>query len=600
MLYIRLLAVGSAVALAFASFAASAATLDVMKFGADPTGARPTQKEIFNAVAAAKPGDVVFFPKGVYALSKFIWIGEKKKVVLRGEEGTVIRMHCNPRGAENESSGAFYFYHCEDVALENFTVTTDNPIGCVGRVAAVDAKAHTLDFRIDEPFPATGEEHFFQLNTCDDEGTPDAALEVHASIKPRTSPDGTTRHVGLDYTMVGERLARITIPKWASLAAVTNGHRMLVRYFRNGGGPVVLNGVKRGRIEDVEIERTPSTGCMILPPSEDLVFRRFSIRPRAGDPNVCASNSDGIHFVGCAGSVTLVDCHFKGLGDDALNVHSLGGVVKSFDAATRAFEFVRRTTERKETPLSVGWASAGDSIAVYDPATLALRGRLKVETIDKGRGKAAPGGIVPRVGDLLANERNYPVVRITGCSVENTRARAFLLQTRKLTLENCRFRGLKSAAVILACDMVFWDEMGPFEDAVVRNCTFEKCARRFNGDHLLGALVVRAKHDGGPADYPAGVHRNLRVEGNSFSDIGTSAIYVESTDGVTIRGNRFARCATDPNPPPETRSPIRLRNCAHVNVEGNDSDRPAEGLVTGIDDSQRLAEVLPPKGWRRW
>ncbi len=565
-----------------------AAVLDVTSFGADPTGARPAQAEIYKAVAAAKPGDVVFFPKGTYALQKRIWVGEKRDLVLRGEKGTVIQMHCNPCGDERESSGAFCLYRCEDVAVENFTVTTDNPIGCVGRVVAVDANARTIDYRIDAPFPATGAEHFFQLNTCDGEGSPDAALEIHQKIV-RTAADGKEAFVGLPYTMAGERLARITIPKGPSLAAVTNGHRMLVRYFREGEGPLVLNAVKRVRIENVEVERTPSTGCVIVPPSEDLVFRRFSIRPRADDPHVCASNSDGIHFVGCAGSVTLEDCHFKGLGDDALNVHSLGGEVKAFDAATGAFEFIRRSTDRKERQLSGGWASAGDSIAVYDPETLALRGRLTLASFEKGRGAAAPGGLAPRVGDLVANERNYPDVRIANCSVENTRARAFLLQTRRFTIENCRFRGLKSAAVILACDMVFWNEMGPFEDAVVRDCTFEKCAKRFNGEHLLGALTVRAKHDGGPSDYPAGVHRNLRVVGNSFDDIGTSAIYVEATDGIEIRGNRFARCARDPNPPPATRYPVRLRNCANADVADNAFDGDAAKIL--LDE-----KLLPPKG----
>lgn len=557
-----------------------AAVLDVTSFGADPTGSRPSQAEIGKAISAARPGDVVFFPKGVYALRKHIWVGERKNLVLRGEPGTVIQMHCDPRGREYDSSGAFYLHKCEDVAVENFTITTDNPIGCVGRVEAVDPVAKTVDFRIDPPFPASGEEHFFQVNTCDDEGTPDAAVEAHQKIERRTLPDGRVAFVGLDYCMVGERLARITLPKWASLAAVTNGHRMIVRYFREGDGPLVLNGVRRVRIENFEVERTPSMGCVVVPPSSDLVFRRFSIRPRADDPNVCASNSDGIHFVGCSGSVTLEDCHFKGLGDDALNIHSLGGEVKAFDPTTGAFEFIRRSTDRKECALSDGWATAGDTVAVYDPKTLLLRGEVSLRSFGKGgKGTIAVGGFAPRVGDLVANARNYPTVRIANCSVENTRARAFLLQTRKFTIENCRFRGLKSAAVLLACDMVYWNEMGPFEDAVVRNCTFEKCAKRLTAERMLGVLTVRTQHNGGPADYPAGVHRNLRVLDNTFDDIGPSAIYVESTDGLEIRGNRFTRCARNPNPPPETRYPVRLRNCAHATVEGNAFDGDSEKMV---------------------
>ena len=569
---------------------AQASVIDVTTYGADPSGVRQSHEEIRKAVIAAKLGDVVFFPRGTYALRKRIWIGEKKGVVLRGEEGTVIQMHCDPYASERESSGAFYLHKCEDVAIENFTITTDNPIGCVGRVLAVDAANKTVDFRIDKPFPASGKEHFFQVNTCDDEGTPDAAVEAHKKIEKQTLPDGSEAFVGLSYQMVGERLARITLPKWVSLAAVTNGHRMLVRYFREGEGPFILNAVRRVRIENVEVERTPSTGCVVVPPSEDLVFRCFSIRPRADDPNVCASNSDGIHFVGCAGSVTLEDCHFKGLGDDALNVHSLGGEIKAFDPATGAYEFIRRSTDRKERAMSDGWATAGDTVAVYDPETLIQRGVVSLQSFGNGgKGTLASEGFTPRVGDLVANARNYPTVRIANCSVENTRARAFLLQTRKFTIENCRFRGLKSAAVLLACDMVFWNEMGPFDDAVISNCTFEKCAKRLTAERMLGVLTVRTRHDGGPANYPAGVHRNLRVLGNTFDNIGPSAIYAESTDGIEIRGNRFTRCAQNPNPPPEARSPVRLRNCANVSVKDNVFDGDSEKIVSE-------EKLLPPKG----
>ena len=277
--------------------------------------------------------------------------------------------------------------------------------------------------------------------------------------------------------------------------------------------------------------------------------------------------------------MTLEGCHFKGLGDDALNVHSLGGEVKTFDAATGAFEFIRRSTDRKERQLSGGWASAGDSIAVYDPETLALRGRLTLASFEKGRGATAPGGFAPRVGDLVANERNYPDVRIANCSVENTRARAFLLQTRKFTIENCRFRGLKSAAVILACDMVFWNEMGPFEDAVVRDCTFEKCG--MNGSPAnLGALTVKTSHDVHPGTDPAGVHRDIRIVGCRFTNCGNSGVFVSSTDGVKVRDNMSSRCSvrrfSEKNE--NTLYGIWLNNCANVSIDGNTTDKDAKYL----------------------
>lgn len=49
---------------------AGGATVRVTDFGADPTGAQPSQDAIQRACRAAQKGDTVLFPRGVYALRK--------------------------------------------------------------------------------------------------------------------------------------------------------------------------------------------------------------------------------------------------------------------------------------------------------------------------------------------------------------------------------------------------------------------------------------------------------------------------------------------------------------------------------------------------
>ena len=68
--------------------------------------------------------------------------------------------------------------------------------------------------------------------------------------------------------------------------------------------------------------------------------------------------------------------------------------------------------------------------------------------------------------------------------------------------------------------------------------------------------MVRAAHDGRGEGYPAGVHRNLTISGNSFRACGGSAICVSSTDNVVITGNRFDSRDTDSN--------VRLVNCSNI------------------------------------
>jgi len=553
-----------------------AATLNVIDFGADPTGVRPSHWEIRKAIDKAKPGDVVFFPKGRYFIEKNLWVGIKSKITLRGEPGTVIVCHCDPCGDPLEASDGFHLYHCEDMVVENFNFTTDNPIGCVGTIVGTDPKTHTVDFGIDDAFPVTGREHFFQVNTYEGDGTPDGALEAHQDIQKKQLPDGSTVYEGLPYRLVAPRVTRIQLPKWASVSAVTNGHRMLVRYFRVSACPLSLDSVKRARVENFEIERTPFVGCVITPPSEDITFRRFSIRPKQGDPNVCASNADGIHFNACGGSIVLEDCHFVGLGDDAFNVHCMGAEVKSYDSTTGKVEFQCRTgTERTPCKITPNWAEVGHFIEFYDAKTLRLKGkaRLKAFVNDRsGRGELDLNGYHPQVGEFAANGNYFPSVRISNCSVRNTRARAFLLQTRNVLVENCRFYGLKSAAILFACDMVFWNEMGPVVNAEVRNCRFEKCAKGWPGrsEHYYGALAVKGRHGDGLSDAPAGLHRDIRFINNTFEDIGSNPIFVEATEGVEIRGNRYHNCANDKDLPLEMLAkPVRTHNCANVKTDRN-------------------------------
>lgn len=574
----------------FLSGLASAETLRVTDFGADPTGAQPSQDAVMRACRAAQKGDTVLFPCGVYAFRKGVRVENLQNVTLAGEPGAVIRMHNNPEGPESESSGGFSVNNSRSVRIERLRLTTDNPIGCAGRIVAKDAAARTVDFRIDAACAFTGREHVFQIDTCDEEGAPDRALETHEAIRAVTNDVGAVRHEGLAYTRLGERLIRLSLPSWASVQAVTNGHRALLRYSRSSGTAFWISNVRGLTLEDIEISRTAAMGMVLAPGTADVTLRRFCIRMAADDPALHASNSDGVHVFGCEGTLRLEDCHFKGLGDDAFNVHAMGGEIAQFDAAQGRATLILRLVDRKPLALPSGWARAGDAVDVYDPQTLRVKGSLRLLQYRDGAVSFAPVKFTLAKGDIVTNVRHLPTVRIKDCSVENTRARAFLLQTRHASVENSRFRGLPSPAIIVSSDVKTWNEMAPTEDCEIRDCTFEKCANSLNGIPL-GAVVVKLNHNGEPSDRPAGAFRNVRIIDCRFADIGSNAVYAECTEDVRIAGNVFRRTWARAASRAETFD-IRLNNCASVRIEGNDSDRLAAGLVTGVDNSPRLAEVF--------
>ena len=232
------------------------------------------------------------------------------------------------------------------VSFENFRVTTDHPVNASGRVVSKNPEDGTYEAEIDPQFPVTGREHVYGSDTFDEEGMPDYAIETYDDRNVRTQllPDGKggvlPRIIGLDYEVVGPQRIRVRAPDAAALGRLRVGHRILYRHTIYGHSVFVVDASRDTVFRDVEIERCPSFGATILPLSENVLFERFRIQSPEDDRALYAANADGIHVVGLAGRLVLRDCHFRGLGDDALNVHAKAAEIESFDPATGAMEFL--------------------------------------------------------------------------------------------------------------------------------------------------------------------------------------------------------------------------------------------------------------------
>lgn len=570
--------------LAAAGLAEPPPVIDVASRGIVADGTTCQSAALASLIREAPAGSELFFPKGVYFLSRCVEYSGKTNLAFRGEAGTVIKLHYSPTGETKESNNGFGAKGCRGLDWRGFMVTTDNPPGSAGRVVAKDLKAHTYDVRIDAAFPFTGEEHILGVDTCDEDGTPDYIIESWHKARRTEVPDGAggtrTKITALEYEVLGDHLIRIPAPKWADLHWLPIGERVYFRYMIYGTTVFSFNDCADVRMRDIEIERCGSMGAVLGTGTADFTFERFNIRPPAGSPALIASGADGIHVLGLSGSLTLRDCHFKGLGDDALNVHAKSGEVKDYDPSTGAMRCIGRSRKREEIALPRGWARAGDELIVYDRETLLTKGRVRLaEYAEGGAARAESGEVAIRNGDFLANARDFPSVHVADCTVENTRARALVLQSHNMLVENCTFRGLSLPGVIISPDFRYWNEVGPTVNTEIRGCLFEKCGINKSRANL-GALMVKTSHDATFTDEPAGVHRDIRVIGNTFRNCGNSGIFIQATRGVALKGNRFENCSSRRYDRTDDANlyDIRLRNCADVVMEGNETDKPAERL----------------------
>jgi polygalacturonase len=102
----------------------------------------------------------------------------------------------------------------------------------------------------------------------------------------------------------------------------------------------------------------------------------------------------------------------------------------------------------------------------------------------------------------------------------------------------------------------------PTENLEIRNCEFTRCGI---GSMManLGAIVIKASHDVGAAEYPAGVHDSIAIRNCHFHDNGTRGVYASAVRGLTLENNRFERNALSPDRLAEFPD-VRMVNCEDV------------------------------------
>ena len=494
--------------------------------------------DVQRALAAAPDGAEIRLASGDYPIDTALVVSNRHDLLVRGETGARFVIRFEPVEAMTRTALGFVCRNLKGITFENLAFTTDRPVNCNGTVVAVDAANDTYDVEIDSGFQIDARQVFAAANSIGADGAPDSAL-----ICEEETP----------YEIVGSRTIRARGPRrkrspaWRyDYAKLKPGQRIVYRYLKSGRHVFLLSDCEDMVFRDITVERSASFIVRIRMRSRNATFERFVVRAPAGAKEVFTGNADGIHVEGLSGELVLKDCHFRGLGDDALNVHSLAGFVKAYDPVTGALDIRRRTRFAGERLHADNWARTGDKIVVYDPKTFLEKGSFVIDGHHKGCGRVTCLEGTLAVGDVLANHASYPKVRVTDCTFENSRARGILLQSQDMRIENCRFSGHLLAGLLIAPDILTWNEVGPAKDVIIRNCTFTRCGTLPTTANL-GALVIKASHDVGAAEYPVGVHENILICGNDFHDNGTRGIYASAVRGLDIRDNRFAHNALAPD-----------------------------------------------------
>ena len=542
-------------------------------------------QSVFDSIVYDGEPISVQFKTGTYRISRALSIRGAKNLTILGGTSTVLA-HFDPTAPISANNDVFHFYDSDDVTVSDFFFDTDKPIGAAGRITAINRDAGTADLQIYNEFPVTGFEHFCATNSFDELGSPDYALHTYHNTPVEQTfiaPDGTEqkRLVGLDYDVIGDHLVRLKLGHISPKRIV--GHQINIRYEIYGNSIFNFGNCRRFLLKNIIIYAAASFGATIRPRSEDFTFDNFCIRVPDSSTRLMAANADGIHALGLAGKMVLRNCNMEGMGDDTLNIHGTAGGIHVLDTEKKSVSMI--CPRRHEVhPLPKDWAKPGDTIYVYDSDTFLQKGSFVIDSVDENNNafyRDEVGSLA--VGDTLANAEYFASLHIDSCTVRNTRARGFLVQTHDVLIENSYIYGMSLAALLFAPDIRVWWEVGPCKNVEIRNNVIEHCAHIQSGANQ-GAIIFKACHDGNTVEYPAGVHENLYIHDNRFIDIPQSAIFVSSAKNVRIEDNAFTHCCYDPQDSAEyARYDIVAANCEKVTLSGNVSDRGEETLQILVD-----------------
>lgn len=263
--------------------------------------------------------------------------------------------------------------------------------------------------------------------------------------------------------------------------------------------------------------------------SENLTYRRLNCEPGRGSGRTCAGFADFVQMSGCRGKVTITDSRFVGAQDDPINIHGTHLKVVGFMGGGRV-----RLRFMHGQSYGFDAFAEGDEIDFVDVHSLLPLQRARVVGAQRAGDyevvlsldRPVSEQVLSADGVAVENVTWTPEVEIRGNYFARTPTRGILVTTRrKVVIADNLFYRLPMSAVLMADDARGWYESGPVADVSVTGNVFVEC-----GSPVISVAPEVDRH-AGP------VHRNIRIEGNTFVMAGGLAVGARATDGLSFRGN---------------------------------------------------------------
>lgn len=296
--------------------------------------------------------------------------------------------------------------------------------------------------------------------------------------------------------------------------------------------------------------------------THNVTIDRCRVTPSPG--RIVSTTADATHFVNCTGKLVLSDSLFENQKDDATNIHGVyvqvversgdkGIVVRLRHRQQHGFDFLQEGSAVEFV--------RGKSMSTYDTGEVARVERLNRELTLVTMKDGLPEGL--RLGDTVAELRDYPEVVIRNNVIRNNRARGMLLNCRGPVVVEGNYFHTPGAAILFEGDAFHWFEQGGVRDCVIRDNVFDNCLFGVWGKAIID-VKAGIREDKETSRY----NKNIRVSNNEFRVFGsTPLLHAYCVDGLTWEQNTVE--TTQAYPP--RRGPATaylVEHCDNVTIDG--------------------------------
>ena len=493
----------------------------------DPSAASANTSKIKSLISNAKANTVIDFPKGTYYISTGFSLSGKSRLCLRGNGSTLIATSYAP--AKNmlsamsgyNNSLLFQLSNCSGVTIEGFTLDFQSHTACDGEITAVSGSTTTFraydEFLFGKKTPVAGGELVASASLFDANGN---LLDGEAYLSTDTSNIKTLTKVSSDTFSIPVKLGAV-------------GQHISVRLAAGAANSPMFYGTGNQNMtfRNLTVRSNPSAVFYLPSSNRDFCFDGITVAPAASSKQLFGSNEDVIHVKGMRGKLVVKNCTFKGLGDDALNVHARVSTITAVSGTT-----VTGYNKFDNKSLDSTWAAKGDTIAFYNSGYVLLgtgtvtsfsSGKVTVDTL--------PAGV--STSCFMINLTNHPEVWVSNCTVERGRARGFLIQTPNAVIQNCTFSNLRLPAILVSPDFDQWYEGGFTANLLIRDCTFQNCMRA-GWLSSFGAITINECSEYKKLmSSTARGHGDIVITGNTFTNGNSYGIYAHSVRKLQMASN---------------------------------------------------------------